>query len=63
MHMKQCFLDDLTTNEAINLWRYDYLKNRSGSPWHRGIFGNILEFYAPTQDWSKVFEAPHSSKV
>ena len=52
-------MNDLTTNEAINRRRYDYLAR--GSPWSKGSMRNLYEFFKsskPSVNWTQVFELP-----
>jgi len=50
-------MSDLTTNEAMNQYRYDYL--RHGSPWDQGCIQNLINFYwSDKTDWAKVFTLP-----
>jgi len=61
MQLKQV-ADDLTTNEAMNGHRYDYLANGM-SPWSRGCLRNLWYFFVPgadKTDWTKVFSLPGS---
>jgi hypothetical protein len=52
---------DLTTNEAMNQYRYSYLRN--GSPWDRGCIRNLITFYMGDKtDWTKVFTIPRASE-
>ncbi|EDQ88415.1 uncharacterized protein MONBRDRAFT_37601 [Monosiga brevicollis MX1] len=63
MHLKQIMFDDFTTNEGVNKFRYDYIRAAKGrSPFHRGLFGNLAEFYFPTVDWTKVFEVDDANR-
>jgi hypothetical protein len=52
----QLVVTNLTTNEHINLRRYDYLwtKESSGqrkyrNPWMRGYWNNVVDRFFPTQ--------------
>lgn len=50
---------DLTTNEAMNRFRYSYLSR--GSPWSKGCVGNVVEFFCrPTFNWKTVYDLPGS---
>ncbi|EGD72125.1 hypothetical protein PTSG_11551 [Salpingoeca rosetta] len=58
MQLKQVAITGLTTNEEINMWKYDYLQGYRRSPWHRGAIGNLVELYTHSTDWTSVFETP-----
>jgi len=50
---------DLTTNEAMNRFRYSYLSR--GSPWSKGCMGNVLEFFCrQSLNWKTMYELPNS---
>lgn len=56
--MNQVF-GDMTTNEAMNRFRYSYLAR--GSPWSKGCVGNFVEFFCrPTFNWKTMYELPGS---
>ena len=63
MQLRGILVQDMTTNEMMNRWRYDYLKGRSSSPWSRGVVGNFREFFWPTIDWSRVFSLPDGVQI
>jgi len=50
--------NDLTTNEAMNKYRYPYLAG--GSPWDKGCMRNIVEFFrsSSSYDWKTVYTLP-----
>eukprot|EP00039_Didymoeca_costata_P019791 m.338955 g.338955 ORF g.338955 m.338955 type:complete len:575 (+) comp18608_c0_seq1:146-1870(+) len=57
-------MNDLTTNEQINRFRYQHLKY--GSPWDRGCVGNVVEFFfrsKPTINWFNTYTLPDREKV
>eukprot|EP00056_Hartaetosiga_gracilis_P009054 m.129722 g.129722 ORF g.129722 m.129722 type:complete len:619 (-) comp13050_c6_seq2:128-1984(-) len=56
--LKTVLLFAKTTNEYIHTSRYSYLKGLPFSPWHKGLFVNIYEFFFVNFDWTKTFEAP-----
>lgn len=50
-------MNGLTTNEAINQYRYPHLIG-GRVPWSRGAIGNCIEFLRPTTDWSTLYTLP-----
>ena len=52
-----------TTNEAINSWRYKYLKSKSSNPFSLGLIQNFVDvinyrilWYIPTNiDWTRIY--------
>jgi len=54
---------DMTTNEAMNRYRYSYLSG--GSPWDKGCVRNNVEFFrsSSSYDWKKVFTLPGEKVV
>jgi hypothetical protein len=55
-----CIAANLTTNEMINRWKYDYLKAEDGSYWNpfdQGVPSNCLHFWGGSADadWYRIY--------